>query len=110
MQVTYRFCCSEQVVEIQKQSKENCVTIIGQLTGLEPCTVVCRWYPAAEGIGMDPLRPGIEGFHLLRNFPLLRTPEQAPLAKFPEQSREKVDKTLNEIQTKYWYFCCRALL
>jgi len=103
LQVTYRFCCSDQVVEIQKQAKENCVTIIGQLTGLEPCTVVCKWYPAADGIGMDPQRPGIEGFHLLRNFPVLRNIEDAPLAPFPEQSRDQVNKTLNEIQTKYWY-------
>lgn len=89
-------------MEIQKQAKENCVTIIGQLTGLEPSTVVCRWYPAADGIGMDPLRPGIEGFHLLRNLPVLRNTEDAPLAPFPERSRDQVNKTFNEIQTKYW--------
>ena len=102
LQVTYRFCCSDQVVEIKKEAKENCITVIGQLTGLEPSTVVCRWYPAAEGIGMDQQRPGIEGFYLLHNLPVLRNLDQAPLAAFPEGSREKIDKTLNEVQKKSW--------
>jgi hypothetical protein len=102
VQVTYRFCCSPQVVEIQKLSKETCVTVIGQLTGLEPSTVVCRWYPAADGIGMDKLRPGIEGFYLLRDIPQLINPAMVPLAAFPDGSREKISLTLKEIHKKSW--------
>lgn len=101
-QVTYRAFCSSQVVEIIKQPKENCITAIGQLIGLEPCTTVCRWYPAAEGFGMDPQRPGIEGFYLLRELPELKSQEEMPLAAFPDGSRESIGLTLKEIYRKNW--------
>jgi hypothetical protein len=41
----FRAYASEKVVEFLVKPLEHCHTKIGKLTGLEPSTLYCRWYP-----------------------------------------------------------------
>lgn len=89
----YRAYCSDKVVEFQKMDPLECTTSIGRLTGLEPVVTISHWYPSASGIGMDPLRPNIEGFYLLRSLPSgILTP-----APFNLKCHEIVSATLSEV-------------
>ena len=62
----YRAYASDKVVEITKIAKEDCVTDIGRLTGLEPRTTFSLWYPRHDSISN---RLGTEGFYLLTKVP-----------------------------------------
>lgn len=64
---TFRAYSSDKVVEFKQRPPQNCITEIGRATGLEPTTLYVRWYPSEK---CDPVRrPGVEGMHLLINFP-----------------------------------------
>jgi hypothetical protein len=47
---TYKAYCSDKVVEIQNEIKNQCYSIVGQYTGLEPMTVYFPWYPKQNGL------------------------------------------------------------
>lgn len=64
--VMYRAYASSKVVEIIERPKHQCLTNLGQLTGLEAVTAVCKWYPD----GSEPEgRPGVDGMYLLQQRP-----------------------------------------
>ena len=62
----YKTYAADKVVEIFKIPKEDCITDLGQLTGLEPRTTYSRWYPTSNSIET---RIGVEGFYLLTKVP-----------------------------------------
>jgi hypothetical protein len=62
---TYRAYSSDIVIEFIKKPQAQCISPIGQLTGLEPTTLNCSWYPSQL---CDPSR-NVEGFYLLRDIP-----------------------------------------
>jgi len=62
----YKTYASDKVVEIKKIPKENCMTDLGHLTGLEPRTTYSTWYPTSNCIEN---RIGIEGFYILTKVP-----------------------------------------
>lgn len=95
---TYKAYSSDRVVELIKKPKQQCITEVGQYTGLEPTTLFCPWYPAAHGIGSDPLRQGVEGFYLLRAIPHAVT---LPPCQFPPNARIAINATLSEVREKY---------
>jgi hypothetical protein len=66
---TYKAYSSDNVVELILKPKGQCLSAVGQYTGLEPVSVYCPWQPAASGLFSDPRRQGIEGFYILRNIP-----------------------------------------
>lgn len=97
---SYKAYSSDKVVEIIQKPKQQCISEVGQYTGLEPTTLFCPWYPAAFGICSDPRRQGVEGFYLLRDIP--HSPSgKLPPCPFPHNARENIVTTLNEIRTKY---------
>lgn len=103
IQAMYRAYSSNKVVEFRKIAKESSMSAIGQLIGLEPYTVACRWEPAADGPFSDPCRPGIEGLYLMQDFPpSLPTGSPVSLAKLPDGARVSISKTLKEIERKDW--------
>jgi hypothetical protein len=102
VKVTFRAYSSDVVVELHRKSAIECLTEIGQTTGLEPVSVYSQWQPTCESIKDR----NIEGFYLLRNrlpdwqscFPLLNL---FPPQRFPDHCREELAATIAEIQTRY---------
>lgn len=97
---TYKAYSSDRVVELIKKPKQQCITEIGQRTGLEATTLFCPWYPAAYGINSDPRRQGIEGFYLLRRMPHVAAGTLPP-CPFPSTALDAISATLKEIREKY---------
>jgi hypothetical protein len=103
----YRSYCSDKVVEFEMKNKLNCKTPIGELTGLEPKTVHVRWYPFADP--SHPLRPNIEGFHLLIKVPTISTkvnpfnyrPILVDPKPYDERSLTYIANFMNDIQKLY---------
>jgi len=93
---TFRAYSSEKVVEFVKKPKLQCISPIGQYTGLEATTLYCRWYPSAK---CDPARVGIEGFYLLRNMP--PTVTSLPPCEFPEHAYKSIMETLKEVRDRF---------
>jgi hypothetical protein len=59
-------------VEFSKKLKAENRTALGRLTGMEPYTLIPRWYPAKDTYDD---RAGIEGFYLLETYPVLKPSE-----------------------------------
>jgi len=95
----YRAYSADKVVEFVFQDKELCSTPIGMYTGLEPRTCLCRWYPAPDGEGMDPHRPGIEGLYLLRDLPRLSSRRAVILSPYQVGCKKDLDTTMAEISS-----------
>lgn len=47
---TYKAYASDRVVEFECKPKSQCLSAIGQYTGLEPITTYCPWHPNLQGI------------------------------------------------------------
>ena len=90
---TYRAYNSSRVIAITKKGSA-CITRLGQLTGLEPETLYCCWYPAKDTI---PNRD-IEGFYLMTKMP---KDEGMIPAEFPEDSFAQIAATLREVRKTY---------
>lgn len=88
---------SDQVIEFIKKGRDECLSPIGAATGLEPVTVYCPWRPAPDD---DPLRPGIEGYYLLKGIPhaINGTLQPQPLV---ENSHQVFQKTLRYVREAY---------
>jgi len=93
---TFRAYSSDKVVEFIKKPKMQCISPIGQYTGLEATTLYCRWYPSSE---CDPSRVGIEGFYLLRNLP--QTVQTLKPCDFPEYAYKAIQETLKEVRERF---------
>lgn len=84
VKTVFRAYSSDRVVELIKKPKLQCLSIIGQYTGLEAVTTFCRWYPSTQ---CDPQRLNIEGFYIIRRIPsCLKLSPQA----FPEGCSDKI--------------------
>jgi hypothetical protein len=93
---TYRAYSSDVVVEFVKKHQAQCISPIGQYTGLEATTLHCCWYPNQK---TDPNR-NVEGFYLLRNIPHFADFVLEPCA-FPENVHVEIQQTIKEIHTTY---------
>jgi hypothetical protein len=94
---TYRAYSSDVVVEFVKKPKLQCLSSVGQYTGLEPVQLHCRWYPSAQ---CDASRPNVEGFYLLWRMPHADNGTLPP-CPFPDLVVETIQKTLSEIRKRY---------
>lgn len=94
----HRAYSSDRVVELVKKPKDQCLSRIGQLTGLEAVTLYCCWYPSPTCI---PERPGIEGFTILRSIP--ETPPNRTLTPqpFPPGVIRSINKCTAEVRRRY---------
>lgn len=98
---TYRAYSSDSVIEFIRKPRQNCISDIGQRTGLEPTRVFCRWYPSPL---CDVNRQGIEGMYLLETLPSMEvrpgvvSPTPAPL---PDTAIPRITECLSEIRSKY---------
>ncbi|NNN21103.1 MAG: hypothetical protein HKL80_03770 [Acidimicrobiales bacterium] len=104
VKVTYRAYCSEKVIELNLHPKEQCVTPMGIITGLEPTTVHVRWYPSKD---CDPSRPGVEGAYLLKKIPSGVKNESGaltlPAHPLAPETRERIFSCLSEVRTFFRY-------
>jgi hypothetical protein len=55
VKTTYRAYSADKVIEFDKKCKSECLSSIGQATGLEPRTLYVAWRPSVND---DPNRPG----------------------------------------------------
>jgi len=62
---TYCAYSSVRVIEIMLKPKDQCVSLLRQMTGLKPVTVYCKWFPSNS---CNKYRP-VEGFQLLKTVP-----------------------------------------
>lgn len=92
----YKPYSSDVVVVFEQRPKSQCLSPIGQATGLEPFTMYTRWRPSRED---DPVR-NVEGFYLLKGMPHVETETLSPV-KFPEGSVQSILNTLNAVMTTY---------
>jgi hypothetical protein len=92
---TYKAYSSDKVVEFVKKPKSQCLSIIGQYTGLEATTLHCCWYPSRE---CDAER-NVEGFYLLRSIP--HSPTDLPPFEFPDKVHESIAETMSEVRKTY---------
>ena len=95
---TYRAYCSDKVVEFYKKAPSQCVSKIGRYTGLEPVSVVCRWYPSAD---CDPNRPGIEGMSILTNLPDVAVTAKLKPYQISMKAKSKLAATLAEVLRQF---------
>lgn len=93
----YRAYSSDVVVEIAKKPKQQCVSVVGQYTGLEPMKLYVRWYPSAECISS---RLGIEGFYLIRKVPHCENNWLDPL-ELSIGSSIAINKCIAEVESSY---------
>ena len=95
--VQYKAYASDMVVEIVKKEKVDCVSELGQLTGLEPWTLYNEWYPNGSTHAQ---RIGIEGDYFLLSDPDDTT---SPILPFPFKVGydEDFKKCMNEVR-KTW--------
>jgi hypothetical protein len=93
---TYRAYSSDVVIEFIKKPQAQCISPIGQFTGLEATTLHCCWYPSKQ---CDPIR-NVEGFYLLRDIPH-RNDSTLPPCDFPENVHSEIQLTIQEIRKTY---------
>ena len=93
VKTTYRAYCSDYVVEFFKKPKLQCLSIIGQFTGLEPVKTVVQWYPSPK---CNPERP-VEGFYILLREPNCEGPRLRP-QEFPEGCSQAINSTLSAVK------------
>ena len=96
VKTTYRPFSADRVVVFEFKNKNECLHPVGMATGMEPVTLYYTWRPSAND---DPLRPGIEGFYLLRNMP--HWDGDLPPVEFPPDCCSDIDKTLAEINRTF---------
>jgi hypothetical protein len=89
-----------KVIEFIKKSKDQCLSAIGRITGLEASTVFCPWLPSSEGVNMNSTRPGIEGFFIIKSIPHQNLSHIKP-CKFVEGSALTIQKTLVEVRERF---------
>lgn len=107
---TYRAFSSDRVVELVKRPKDACISEIGKLTGLEPITTLCRWYPYdirvdAREIGLEP-EAKIEGMFLLGSLPTLDFANRSgnfkiPVMRLPEGCGKDLKKIVEDVCRKF---------
>lgn len=100
----YRAYASKTVIEFVVKPKAQCISDIGQFTGLEPVLLTCPWFPAAHS---DPNRPGVEGFYILRDVPHVENFQ--PRAFSPGVS-EEIKKTLDEVRKRFDAVDCKGVI
>jgi hypothetical protein len=93
---TYRAYSSDVVIEFVKKPQSQCISPIGQFTGLEATTLHCCWYPTQF---CDSTR-NIEGFYLLRNIPH-RDNLTLPPCDFPDNVHLEIQLTIQEIRKTF---------
>jgi hypothetical protein len=93
----YKPYSSNEVVVFELRPKGQCLSPIGQATGLEPFSLYMRWRPAPDD---DPTRPGIEGYYLLKGMP--HCPDGTlPPVDFPEGSSASIASTIASIKEEF---------
>jgi hypothetical protein len=92
VKVTYRPFSADRAIVFEFKNKNECLHPVGMATGMEPVTLYNTWRPTGQD---DPMRPGIEGFFLLRNMP--HRVEDLPPVAFPPDCCDEIRKTLPEI-------------
>lgn len=92
----YRPFSADRVIVFEFKNKDECISPIGMATGMEPQTLYYTWRPSPTD---DPSRPGIEGFHLLRDMP--HYDGTLPPVEFPEDCMQTMRGTLDEISKTY---------
>lgn len=104
---TFRAYSSSRVVEFAKKPKQQCTSVVGTWTGMEPATVICTWEPEASGVNSLPGRP-VEGFYILTGLPkstfkigTFSTIEPCP---FPGGVSAKFAQTWSSIVTQFNVF------
>jgi hypothetical protein len=92
VKTTYRRYSSDRVCEIREQAPNQCTTIIGQQTGLEPYAVCVEIFPNNKTFDDRP----VEGFSLLTKLPCSgRTPWLPSL--FAENTKKVFDKVYSGV-------------
>ena len=87
VKTTYRRHSADRVCEIKELNKDQCCTVIGKATGLEPFAVPTITYPTKDTF---PER-GVEGFYLLTSIPCTGATPWIP-APFDENTEKTFDK------------------
>ena len=98
---TFRAYCSDRVTEFVQKPKQQCVTDVGKILGLEAVAVSVRWYPTKD---CDSNRRGVEGIYLLKSLPDWNFREQHLLKPAPfevAEVAEEIQATLREVQTHF---------
>lgn len=99
----HRAFSSNTVVEFRKMPKMQCITPIGQAIGLEPATLMCKWFPTSECF---PTRAGIEGFYIMRGMPHVTANENLERFLPPDTFSDpnivqSIQKTLREVRRRF---------
>ena len=100
--VMYRAYASDKVVEFVKKSPLQCISAVGQLTGLEPHTLLVSWGPKRQST-ID-VNGEVLGFYLLTEIPShpLTSPKTIfPPKDFAEDSLLSFKQTIAEAK-KYF--------
>lgn len=86
-------------MEFFKKPKESCKTKIGRYTGLEPVTVICRWYPSAD---CDVGRP-VEGMSIVTKIPHIDIFDDVPPASFKAKGLTRLLNCADEMLSAKWF-------
>jgi hypothetical protein len=98
VKTTFKAFSSEQVVEFDIGNPCDNITLVGQLTGLEPKTTYNTWMPEPYGINSLPERQGVEGTHFLVSLP---TAKEFKFKEFVAESVELIAHNIVEIKRYY---------
>lgn len=96
----YRAYCSDKVVEFTKMSKEQCLSPIGQRTGLEPHTLLVSWGPERASTVAESKK--VVGFYILTKLPLVAFDAIIPPKDFQEGSLDSFAQTVREAKSKFF--------
>ena len=97
--VMYRAYASDKVIEFVKKPKEQCLSPIGRLTGLEPHTLLVTWGPKKPSTINH--AQFVTGFYLLTEMPYLHNNQMFPPKEFEKNSMESFAKTIREAKNKF---------
>lgn len=93
----YRAYSSDRVVEFVKKPKAQCLSPIGQLTGLEPYTLSVSWGPTrASTVSSD---KEIVGFYILKSLPILQ--DDFRPKEFEKDSMSAFKRTVDEAKKRF---------
>jgi phosphoheptose isomerase len=97
--VCYRAYCNDKVVELMEKPKDQCQSLIGQWTGLEPITVHCSWQPQPTA------NRQVEGVYILKEIPNVYTESggaliegQIPPTKLVSGSVQDIQKCVQKVR------------
>ena len=93
----YRMYSNDKVVVIIPKAKAECLTPIGRLTGLEPKTLFCRWWPSKECFVGRP----VEGSYLLDKVPGLQPGQEMSLAPLPDACSDEMTTSSGKLLLHY---------